>query len=1086
MKYTLGLDLGIASIGWSVIHLDKNRIENLGVRIFTEAENPKTGESLAMPRRQARGARRRLHRKAVRMNQLRKLFVQEGLLTPQEKKTFALTHPNSLSPWQLRSEGLDRLLNPTEWARILFHIAKHRGFKSNRKNEQKKEEGALLSGITENSRLMEERGWRSTGEMFWCDEKFADKKRNHQGEYSHTVARKDLVEEVTTLFNCQKNWGNSHCSSSFQDSYLEIMQAQKSFSSGDDILKLVGKCALMPHHYRAPRACYSAERFVALQRINNLQILSDGEKISLTMNQKEILQQEVLLKKELKFYQIRKLLDLKEFERFNLCRYEASKKFTDSEKSIFIRLPRFHELRSCIEKHCGPQEWTAVIEDTTQITPPSQYAIYASSFSKIDALGWALSFFKTDEDIKEVLQNMRFKESVIEAIIDEGLSFDGVIDLSLEVLVQLNPHMQKGLAYHEAVTAIGLHHSRKEKNAFQGKIHYQKEDFEDIKNPVVLRGISQCRKLVNAIIREYGKPESIHVELARDIARPKAERNKIENRNKNRQIDREKIKQEFMEHYEFEPKSLDLLKFRLFKEQNSVCPYSGEILDPSRLLEAGYVDIDHIIPYSRSHDDSLANKVLVKAEENRRKRNLIPFEYLGSSATSDQWHLFSERCKNLFSLYPRKLHNLLRLSWNEEDAKEFISRNLNDTRYFSRFIAEYLHRKLDCEVIPINGQLTALLRARWGLIKVRDDSDLHHAMDATVVACASRSMVQRAALYSKRQELLYAKDIPSNLMESNGDMVDPQTGEIYTDKFPLPWQGFRHELLARLSETDEIVQTKLEALGHFDENFIKTCKAIFVSRMPHRKGTGAAHEATIRSSKFMEEQGISVTRESIHSIKLDNNNEFAMFDKTNNQKLYQAIKERLLLHGNDPKKAWATPLYKPTNDGSQGPEVKRVRMQKVQNTGVSIGNHGIADNDSMVRVDVFSKNHKYFLVPVYVADLVKKNLPNQAIAAHTPETQWPEMDNTYTYLFTLYPNDLVRVELKKKHYFGYYKGADRNTGTLTIEEPARRGTKDRPGVKQALIFEKYNVDYLGRVSRIRNGGQRPGVISPKKVSKVPN
>ena len=76
INYALGLDIGIASVGWSVINLDVKRIEDLGVRIFNAAENPKDGSSLAAPRRIARGRRRLLRRKAYRVNRVRKMIVE--------------------------------------------------------------------------------------------------------------------------------------------------------------------------------------------------------------------------------------------------------------------------------------------------------------------------------------------------------------------------------------------------------------------------------------------------------------------------------------------------------------------------------------------------------------------------------------------------------------------------------------------------------------------------------------------------------------------------------------------------------------------------------------------------------------------------------------------------------------------------------------------------------------------------------------------------------------------------------------------------------------------------------------------------
>ena len=86
--YAIGLDIGIASVGWAAVGLDINErpytILGMGSRIFTAAENPKTGASLAAPRREARSMRRRLRRQRHRNERIRGLMLRSGLLTNEE------------------------------------------------------------------------------------------------------------------------------------------------------------------------------------------------------------------------------------------------------------------------------------------------------------------------------------------------------------------------------------------------------------------------------------------------------------------------------------------------------------------------------------------------------------------------------------------------------------------------------------------------------------------------------------------------------------------------------------------------------------------------------------------------------------------------------------------------------------------------------------------------------------------------------------------------------------------------------------------------------------------------------------------
>ena len=142
MDYRIGLDIGITSVGWAVLEngLDDEpkKLVKAGVRIFDKAENPKDGASLALPRREARGTRRRLRRRRHRMERIRNLFEQEGLISLADLEK--MYNSKKLSDvYRIRYEALDRRLSDEELAQVLLHIAKHRGFKSNRKSEAKQE-----------------------------------------------------------------------------------------------------------------------------------------------------------------------------------------------------------------------------------------------------------------------------------------------------------------------------------------------------------------------------------------------------------------------------------------------------------------------------------------------------------------------------------------------------------------------------------------------------------------------------------------------------------------------------------------------------------------------------------------------------------------------------------------------------------------------------------------------------------------------------------------------------------------------------------------------------------------------------------
>lgn len=150
IPYAIGFDIGITSVGWAVVALDSEDkpygIINMGSRVFDAAEQPKTGASLAAPRREARSARRRLRRHQHRLERIRRLLLTENVISQAELDTLFAGKLEDI--YTLRVKALDAPVSRTEFARILLHIAQRRGFRSNRKAETAKEDGELLAAVS--------------------------------------------------------------------------------------------------------------------------------------------------------------------------------------------------------------------------------------------------------------------------------------------------------------------------------------------------------------------------------------------------------------------------------------------------------------------------------------------------------------------------------------------------------------------------------------------------------------------------------------------------------------------------------------------------------------------------------------------------------------------------------------------------------------------------------------------------------------------------------------------------------------------------------------------------------------------------
>ena len=429
---------------------------------------------------------------------------------------------------------------------------------------------------------------------------------------------------------------------------------------------------------------------------------------------------------------------------------------------------------------------------------------------------------------------------------------------------------------------------------------------------------------------------------------------------------------------------------------------------------------------------------------------------------------------------------LLKETVTEEDRKGFRDRNLQDTKHMAAFLHSYINDHLQFapfrtdrkrHVYAVNGAVTAYLRKRWGIRKVRSDGDLHHALDALVIACTTPGMIQRLSRYSELREAEYMQT------EDGAVGFDPATGEVL-EKFPYPWPCFRQEWTARMSEDPEAMLRDLK-LTDYRGLPLDQVKPIFVSRMPKHKVTGAAHKDTVKSAKALDE-GVLLVKRPLTDLKLKDGEVENYYDPASDRLLYEALKARLLAFGGDAAKAFAEPFHKPKSDGTPGPLVKKVKLKEKSSLNVSVHNgQAVADNDAMVRTDVFFvKGDGYYFVPVYVADTVKPELPNRAVVAHKPYAEWKEMKEE-DFLFSLYPSDLVRVThkqgikltvinkdstLKKEKVvrseFLYYVSAGISAGSMTMENHDRTYDIKSLGIKTLEKMEKYQVDVLGKISPV--------------------
>ena len=1149
---TFGFDIGIASVGWAV--LNETRIVALGVRAFDKAETAKEGDSLNLIRRSARLMRRRLRRRAWRLTRLGRLLKRFGVI---DNADYFKTQPgHSNSAWDLRVAALDRLLTAEEWARVLYHLCKHRGFYWISKAEEAKaegdtsgESGKVKTGLKTTEKLLEK--YRTAAEMVLNE--FPDAQRNKQGEYTKALSRVLLDQELKNLFKSQRDLKNHYASEALEleirgtgDKKSGLFWLQKPSLAGKDLLKMLGHCTFEKSEYRAPKASFTAERHVWLTRLNNVRITVDGKSRPLNAAERAIallLPYKDKADGKFTYKHLRNALVTSGLDtafKFTGFSYPSEqqileKKARSPEDDVMVKLSAWHDLRLIFKKHELESVWQ-------QISTP---ALDGDAFL-LDEIGRVLSVYKEDDETRSELERLQLPggEATIKALLT--IRFDKFHALSLKALSKIVPHMQLGLRYDEACVAAGYHHSQFYKvgkgeerllpplysgRDKDGKMVFN-EELDVPRNPVVLRSINQSRKVLNALVKEYGSPSAVHIELARDLSRPFDERRDIKKEQDAFRDRNEKDRDEFASHPQFasymqangKPKGKDFEKWRLYNEQQGKCAYSLEGFDLHRLLEAGYVEVDHALPYSRSFDDSKNNKVLVFAKVNREKGNLTPYEYLDGKNDSKAWRDFVGFAQGNKSWRQAKLSRLLRKDFGKEESEEFRDRNLNDTRYIAKFFKNYVERYLKLEkqadvsqaqrCVVLSGQLTAFLRARWGFIKIREESDRHHALDAVVIAACSHSMVKKLSDYSRNKELAQVKEGFVDM--ETGEIVNPVMFTQLNAHFPAPWVDFRDEVIDRLKIDDPaLLSIAMQSLGSYSPDDLAELKPLFVSRAPQRRNSGAVHKETIYKDGFRSEDALSKNKKSKYRGDILQNDTKRvtkvvllsqlkpsdldrLVDPHRNKPLYDAIRQRLDAYASNGGKftkagntAFAeTPLRKPLanefssevrrdewlknfkgeRDASSnplGPIVRSVRVEDNE-TGIPIRG-GLAKNDTMLRVNVFNKAGKFHLVPVYIHHLVS-GIPNRAIVQGKDEANWTLIDDTFNFCFSLHPCDLIRITQKgKPPLVGYYAGCNRATGSIDVwahdrnQSVGKDGLIQSIGVKIAVSLEKFDVDVLGNI-----------------------
>lgn len=765
MARTLGLDIGTNSIGWCLVE-DGSRIVAMGSRIFPvgvkEDTYAKSGteESRNAARRAARSIRRGYDRHKQRRRELEALLSAAGMMFD---KTVSLPAKQF---YGLRRKALDERIDLKDLGRILFLFNQRRGFKSNRKDAAKqgdaeKELEGMLGEMSRLEQQVKERGARTVGEYFaslfddqpvhWHNPNEPLQRIRHRH-----VNRKLYEAEFDMLWAAQARF------------YPDVLTEELRYKIRDRAIffqrrlksakHLVAKCRFEPEKHVMPKSHPLFQDFRIWQKIRDIRV-TYSERVNeyLTNEERATLAAELGSVRELSEAGIKRLLG-----------WPRSASLNDIGGKL-----KGATTTSAIAKAVGEQWYGALPED-------KQFQLWHTLYFATDD-GWLERYAK---------EKLGMNDEQAEAYLKVRLEPD-YGSISHKAAKRILPHLMEGHDYATACELAGYHHSYNEEE--EGKDRPLAErintaELEPMRNPLVQMCVNETARTVNAIVKAYGRPETVRVELLRDLKKPKAVREGM----RKRLLDKEKLRDE---HRRFlrerldlpEPTMSDLKKFELWLEMewseselsklrpgidldafrkfaeraNSkdgekyklwlecgrISPYTGNIIPLGKLFTEE-IHVEHIIPYSRCLDDSFMNKTLAEQHVNDEKGNLTPLEYYAQKRSPDELKAFKERVKHFGDGKKDKF-----LATEVKD--DFLNSQFTNSAYIGTEVRKMLRRVVR-DVRVTNGQLTALMRGTWKLNELLNnakdqknrDDHRHHAVDALVIACTTQTLLQKVSTAS--------------------------------------------------------------------------------------------------------------------------------------------------------------------------------------------------------------------------------------------------------------------------------------------------------------------------------------------------
>jgi len=806
MKKILGLDLGVASIGWALINVEDDipvEIVNMGSRIVPLSPDDSTefNSGNAISKNQRR-TERRTQRKGYDRYQQRRTNLTNFLRKYNMLPTEELIKLDVLELWGLRAQAVNEPITLPELGRVLYHLNQKRGYKSAKTDEvEDKKQKDYVANVNNRHKKIRDLG-QTIGQYFY-DQLLKDV---HYRTKEQVFPRKAYVEEFDAIWNFQTRHHSLVLTEEIKSIVRdEIISYQRNLKSCKHLVSL---CEFEKRAYKnkggravfdgpkvAPRTSPLFQVCKIWESANNLVIKNrKGEELHITTEQKLAIVNHLDNNEKLTLTDLYGILNINKKDGWwggkaigkglqgNTTKIQLKKALVGSSNTG--NLLQF-DLK-IVDTNLVDTETGEIIQqiDSGFINEPLYrlwHTIYSISDKQELANTLSKNFGITAPEIIDALYKIDFVKA-------------GFGNKSCKAMRKILPYLQLGLMYSEACLAAGFRHSESltvaenQARALLSKLPQIKKN--ELKQPIVEKILNQMINLVNQVIEQYGEIAEIRVELARELKQSKDERNATDKNMRQREKENDYFAKRITEEYGLTATRTRIQKFRMWEESKGKCFYCGQTVNVTEFLKGFDVEVEHIIPKSLFFDDSFSNKICSCRKCNSEKGNKTAYDFMNSKS-ENEFKDYLQRIEMYFNNGDISKTKRERLQTPKEKIPtDFIERQLRETQFISRKAKEIL-AQVARNVWATSGSVTDFVRHTWGWDNILHDLQFekykttgqteiveythknqthtreqikgwskrldhrHHAIDALTVACTRQSYIQRLNNLNTEREAMF-------------------------------------------------------------------------------------------------------------------------------------------------------------------------------------------------------------------------------------------------------------------------------------------------------------------------------------------